>query len=217
MNTPLDNFNLNILEIMKLDDIFNYNSQQFVEGIDITGLLRAEIVFVVSALDHFIHSIIISESMNVLRCGKHHQKSFNKVTIGLDSVNVIINNHDQTDVLLIIENEIRTTLGWKSFQHPDKIAEALRIICDKRIWDEVSGIMGRPTSDLKEELKLIVKRRDSIVHEADFDLVHQCQYPINRDTTKKSVNFVISLVYAIDSIVFGYVYNQETVNQHLIT
>ena len=90
-------------------------------------------------------------------------------------------------------------------------------MCDKKIWDEVSGIMGISTQVLKEQLKLIVKRRDSIAHEADFDLVNQCQYPIDRASTKDSVNFVISLVYAIDSIVFDYVYNQANVNRYLIT
>ena len=44
MNTPIDNFNLHILELKKLDDIFKYNARLLTAGIDISGLLRAEIV-----------------------------------------------------------------------------------------------------------------------------------------------------------------------------
>lgn len=217
MNTPIDNFNLHILELKKLDDIFKYNSQLFTEGIDISGLLRAEIVFIVSALDQFIHSILIYKTMDILKNGKSHSSSFYKLTIGLNSVNLLLNNADAIDIFSIIEKEIRTNLGWKSFQQPDKIAEALKIICDKKIWDEVSSVLGISPQLLKEQLKLIVKRRDSIAHEADFDLVNQCQYTIERSSTKDSVNFIISLVYAIDSIVFGYTYDESNVKQYLIT
>lgn len=217
MNTPIDNFNLHILELKKLDDIFNYNARLLTAGIDISGLLRAEIVFAVSALDQFIHAVLIYKAMDILKNRKPQSTSFYKLTIGLDSVSLFLNNTNTLDALPIIENEIRTNLGWKSFQQPDKIAEALKIVCNKKVWDEVSNIMDISTQILKEKLKLIVKRRDSIAHEADFDLVNQCQYPIDRNSTRDSVNFIISLVYAIDSIVFDYIYNQADVNQHLIT
>ena len=217
MNTPIDNFNLHILELKKLDDIFKYNARLLTAGIDISGLLRAEIVFAVSALDQFIHAVLIYKAMDILKNGKPQSASFYNLTIGLNSVSLFLNNTNAIDAFPIIEKEIRTNLGWKSFQQPDKIAEALKIVCDKKIWDEVSGIMGISTQVLKEQLKLIVKRRESIAHEADFDLVNQCQYPIDRASTKDSVNFVISLVYAIDSIVFDYVYNQANVNRYLIT
>ena len=59
MTLPIDNFNLHIKEIKKLHEIFSYTSNISTKEIDISGILRAEIVFAVSALDQYIHSFFI--------------------------------------------------------------------------------------------------------------------------------------------------------------
>ena len=56
-----------------------------------------------------------------------------------------------------------------SFQHPDKIAEAIRFISSKRLWEEVGIELGIPSQDAKLQLELIVDRRNKIAHEADMD------------------------------------------------
>lgn len=47
-----------------------------------------------------------------------------------------------------LEDEIRERLSFKSFQQPDKISDAIRCICDKKLWDEVSQQIGKPTKDM---------------------------------------------------------------------
>lgn len=217
MSKPINNFCLQVTEVKKLNDIFQYNQRILAAGIDISGILRAQIVFIVSALDHYIHNVILYETLNILKNNKTHSSSFCKLTLGLDSVNMLINNDVATDSFALIEKEIRHKLSWKSFQQPDKISEALQIVCDKKIWSEVSCLMGQSLSDIKEQLRLIVKRRDSIAHEADFDIVNQCQYSISHTDATKAVNFIVSLVYMIDSIVFNYRYDDTIVHQQFIT
>lgn len=216
MNKPLDNFNLHIIEFKKLDDVYKYNKKVLTEGIDISGLLRAEIVFAVSALDQYVHSVVLFQVIDFPKTGKPGSKSFSKLLLGLDSVQIILNNDETTDVFPLIEQQLKQNLGWRSFQQPDKIAEALKIVCDKKIWDEVSSLTGKDAKLLKEQLQLIVKRRDSIAHEADFDIVNQCQYPINRKETIVALNFIISLVYMIDAVVFDYAYNESITNEKLM-
>ncbi len=217
MSTPIDIFSLHIIEVKKLNDIFQHSSRVLTPGIDINGLLRAELVFAVSALDQYIHSVVLSQAIDILKNNKTSSPSFSKLVLGLDSVNTLLNNDGSIDVFAIIEQELQQNLSWKSFQHPDKISEALKIICEKKIWDEVSALMGEQTSAIREQLRLIVKRRDSIAHEADFDIVNQSQYPIDHATTKTSVNFIISIVYMIDSIVFDYAYDDVQTRHNFLT
>ena len=68
-----------------------------------------------------------------------------------------------------LEDEIRERLGYQSFQQADKIAEAVRYISDKKLWDEVANKMSKPTKDIKQQLNSIVDRRNKIAHEADID------------------------------------------------
>ena len=216
MSKPIDNFSLQVKEVKKLNDIFQYNQRILTTGIDISGILRAQIVFVVSALDNYIHNVILYESLDILKNNKGHSPSFGKLSLGLNSVQLLLNNSTSSDPLALIKQEITHNLSWKSFQQPEKIAEALQIVCNKKIWGEVSSLIGQPSSDIKEQLKLIVKRRDSIAHEADFDIVNQCQYNISHADVKKAINFIVSLVYAIDAIVFNYTYDATMVSQQFI-
>jgi RiboL-PSP-HEPN len=68
-----------------------------------------------------------------------------------------------------LESEIRERLGYQSFQQADKIADAIRYISDKKLWDEVAIQMNRSAKDIKQQLNLIVDRRNKIAHEADID------------------------------------------------
>jgi len=68
-----------------------------------------------------------------------------------------------------LEDEVRERLGYQSFQQPDKIADAIRLISDKKLWDEVATKLGISAKDVKQQLSAIVDRRNKIAHEADID------------------------------------------------
>jgi hypothetical protein len=78
--------------------------------------------------------------------------------------NSILNRINNTSWL---EDEIRERLGYQSFQQPDKIADAIRLISEKKLWEEVSIQLGKPQKDIKQQLSAIVDRRNKIAHEAD--------------------------------------------------
>jgi hypothetical protein len=80
--------------------------------------------------------------------------------------NSVVNRLNNTSWL---ESEIRERLGYQSFQQADKIADAIRYISDKKLWDEVASLMARNAKDIKQQLNLIVDRRNKIAHEADID------------------------------------------------
>ena len=159
----------------------------------------------------FIHSLLIHQAIEILNNNRPHTESFYKLVVGLDSVKLFIRSNDINDILKIIEKEISENLAWRSFQRSDKITEALKMISDEKIWEKISQITKIKSQDIKEELNLIIKRRDSIVHEADFDVVNRCQYAIDETSAKRSVNFIIKLAHLIDSIILNYTYNKGSV------
>lgn len=65
--------------------------------------------------------------------------------------------------------------GWDMsfFQDPAKVADAIRLVSRKKLWEEVGTLLGKNDADVKSRLKLIVDRRNKIAHEADMDLQPQ--------------------------------------------
>ncbi|VXD15238.1 conserved hypothetical protein [Planktothrix serta PCC 8927] len=102
----------------------------------------------------------------------------------------------------LLENEIREQLSYKSFQKPDKIAEALRLISDKKLWDEVAVKIGRSAQDTKQQLNAIIDRRNKIAHEADRNPTFNIgdRWPIDDNLVNDAVTFIEQVVESIDQI-----------------
>ena len=58
--------------------------------------------------------------------------------------------------------------SYMSFQSPDKISQAFRLISPIDLWSELEIQLDNPKKDLKKQLSLIVDRRNKIVHEGDL-------------------------------------------------
>jgi hypothetical protein len=104
--------------------------------------------------------------------------------------------------ILFLEIEIREKLSYKSFQEPDKIAEAIRLISDKKLWDEVATRIGRSTPDIKQELNAIIDRRNKIAHEADINPAYNIgeRWPIDQNQVNDALTFIEKVVESIDQI-----------------
>jgi hypothetical protein len=101
-----------------------------------------------------------------------------------------------------LENEVRERLGYQSFQQPDKIADAIRLISDKKLWDEVATKLGRSARDIKQQLSAIVDRRNKIAHEADIDPTFAIgsRWLIDEILVSEAVDFIEQLVESIHQI-----------------
>ncbi|MGB3401724.1 MAG: HEPN domain-containing protein [Microcoleaceae cyanobacterium] len=98
-----------------------------------------------------------------------------------------------------LEDEIRERLGYQSFQQPDKIADAVRLISDKKLWDEVAIKLAKPAKNIKQELSAIVDRRNKIAHEADIDpnFGIGSRWNIDEALVSDAVNFIEQVVESI--------------------
>jgi hypothetical protein len=101
-----------------------------------------------------------------------------------------------------LEDEIRERLGYQSFQNPEKIADAIRLISDQKLWDEVAGKIGITAKEVKQQLSAIVDRRNKIAHEADIDPTFNIgsRWNINAVLVNDAVDFIEKVVESIHQI-----------------
>src|ERR1700722_3515143 len=131
MQAATDAFEENMIRVRALHAIHNSFSARITGGIDLNDMLRAELFLAVSALYHFIHEMT---RLGMLECWTGRRRvaaAFGQfhlpisVAAGLSNSPVAVN---------MIDTEIRQRHGFLSFQHPDKIADAIRLFSDVKLW-----------------------------------------------------------------------------------
>lgn len=163
MINSITHFNNRIREIKDLTSTIDQIDGMTTNALDISDLYRSQIVLIVSALDHFIHEFVLEEMLEIYIGRRPASTAFNKFPIPISTVQGSVPSNN------IISSHIRQKHSWLSFQDPDKIAEAIRLISDLKLWEEVAPSLSLSTRDLKVKLKLIVDRRNKIAHESDLD------------------------------------------------
>ena len=99
-----------------------------------------------------------------------------------------------------LETEIRTNHGFQSFQHPEKIADAVRLFSSVELWKAVGSNLGEDPKVVKTKLLLLVDRRNKIAHEADLDPTFPgVRSPISPGVVEEAIEFVAKSCEAIDA------------------
>ena len=125
-------------------------------------------------------------------------KNFLQFSISMKSAQMGIMTPTSVDWL---DDEIRNRHSWQSFQRPDKITEAIHLISDVKLWEEIGKKMEKDTNDVKTRLNLIIDRRNCIAHEADIDPSYpDSRWPINESMVDESIDFIEKVSEAIYAI-----------------
>ncbi|ACB51505.1 unknown [Crocosphaera subtropica ATCC 51142] len=248
MQSAIDQFRISIQRVRDLISLHNSIKVQSTSALDLSDILRAALVLTVSALDYYIHEVVVLGMLEIYRGQRSEpnpsrntsKSAFSrfKVSLGgasqerqiaLDIANwleteiqknygseFLQQSYNLSQLLPMISNsminrlnntswleaEIRETLSYQSFQQPDKIADAIRLISDKKLWDEVGNNMNKPAKDIKQQLTLIVDRRNKIAHEADIDPTYNIgnRWPIDEILVSETVDFIEEVVENIHQI-----------------
>jgi hypothetical protein len=203
MQSAIDLFRISIARVRALIAVHNSLKAQASSVLDLSDMLRAALVLAVSALDYYIHEVVRIGMLEIHRGQRPEPPAFSRFQISLGSARTGINAGQNIDSWL--EDEIRQRHSYKSFQQPNAIADAIRLICDKKLWEEVSTNMGRvaqDAEDIKNQLSLIVDRRNKIAHEADIDptLSIGNRWPIDELLVNETVDFIEQVVESIHHI-----------------
>lgn len=124
-------------------------------------LLRAAVVFAVSALDTYFHDKI------KYRVGRFR---LSKLPPQLARVEVPLGDlekwHRAQRKGNVLRNWVTGRLVTRSLQSPDEIADALKLVGINGFWPAVAGNSGSAAS-MKTNLNALIRRRNQIAHEGD--------------------------------------------------
>lgn len=221
MLSAIRQFRANMDRVRALGGLYEALGQSTTPIVDVTDLLRAQIVMVVSALDHYIHSITRIGMLEVYDGKRPPTNAFSRFQVTIDVAMTGIagssgnawfemaireNAPDAPEVddkpNAWLETAIRESHGHLAFQHPDKIADAVRLFSSSELWPSVASHLGLTVPDVKNRLRLIVDRRNKIAHEADLDPDYPgSRWPISPSESTDAVDFIQDVCEAIHVVV----------------
>jgi hypothetical protein len=198
MRAALDQFEENLRRAKELGDLFEVVRNMTTPALDLTDILRAEIVQSVSSLDHFIHELVRLGMIEIAEGKRSPTKAYEKFQV---PTSVIRSATQGVPHAKWLGDTIRESHGWQSFQQPEKIAEAIRLITPIKLWDEVAKVLNSTAKNVRDELQLIVDRRNKISHEADMDPTNPgFRWPITPNLANDVVKFIDDLAHAIFAV-----------------
>jgi hypothetical protein len=199
MQAALDQFRSNIQRVRHIANLYHYFSGVTTTALDLSDILRAQLVMAVSALDHYVHELTRLGMIEIVEGKRAQTPAFLRFQVPLDATLRAVVPSGGSGWL---DNEVRSRHGYLAFQHPDKIADAVRLISTIELWNDLSTTLGIPVRDLKNRLQLIVDRRNKIAHEADIDPSYPgvC-WPISASDVAGVTDFIEQLCEAIHVLV----------------
>ncbi len=195
MRSALQQFQENLLRARELGNLAVAVTQIATSAIDVSDMWRAQIVLGVSALDHLIHEMARLGMIECAEGTRPKTDAFSKFQLPIHAVERGFSGqaHEQW-----LGEAVREKHSWLSFQHPDKLADAIRLISPVKLWEEVSKELALPAKDVKVRLQLIVERRNKIAHEADMDPTNPgFRWPINGALAQDTLDFLDKIAQAV--------------------
>ena len=181
-----------------LGAIYDYLSNQ-VTAFDISEILRAQFVLLVSTLDFYIHEIVRD---GVLCSFDESEAStgLSKIAIPLGIVKTLFSVDSETERKMILNGVIKDITSKHSYQAPHAIEKALALIEIKNVWSKLSDFSLDSPEVIKNKLALIVNRRNKIVHEADINFVTGEKDEIDKQTVQDCYDYLFWLVNSLDIV-----------------
>ncbi|MDE2166564.1 MAG: hypothetical protein KGJ66_09540 [Alphaproteobacteria bacterium] len=163
--------------------------------IDVSDILRAQLVFAVSALDQFVHELIRLGMIEIAKGNRPKTRRYNRFPMAIVTIESVLQG---LPAETLISDAVRMRHSWLSFQDPSRIAEAVKLISSTVLWDAVGRELGMTGESVQTRLKLITDRRNKIAHEADVDPANPgFRWPITKTLATESVEFIERVAIAI--------------------
>jgi RiboL-PSP-HEPN len=167
-------------------------------------ILRAAVMLAVAAVDSYFHDKILERLTPLLQARKGKN-------LPGDLIKLLEKNCGVEKLLGVLYEErphrhihtiVKQAQADLTFQKPDKIENALKLIGISDFWYKVAVKMGHGTSkeSLKRKLGQYAARRDKIAHEADR-APGSTLNKISRPYVKECLNFVDRFIKGADTMI----------------
>ncbi len=200
MQRAIEKFRLNIKSVKELDSLYTLLIKNYPLLEEQAGdILRAEVVLAVSALDCFIHDLVKQGMVETYQGIRTPSKQFEGYQIPVKFLKLIENTDNVEEKSAYLENAIKEINSKDSYQSPKNIDYILQYINITKIWQKVSDLMEIKAEDIRNELSLIIDRRNKIAHEADYDTLG-FKAPIEQQNINDIVQFIAKFCESIYQI-----------------
>lgn len=179
-------------------------------AMDLSDMYRAAFVQGVSAFDTFVHAEVRVRMLATFAGTGTKTPAFERFKVSLSSASAALATAGNlASSLNWLETEIREQHSYLSFQQPDKVADAIRLVSGVQLWKELARHLGQGPAGgepgdkiLRRRLALIVDRRNTIVHESDLDPTPpgDTLYPMRRSTADDALDFLQSVAHGIQAV-----------------
>lgn len=153
-----------------------------------SNILRSQVSLLLSAVDFYIHEIIKIELLNIIKRERASTASLKNCMISIHSLLEYLSSSNINNEIL--ENEIVYRNSFKSFLEPNKMAEALSLITNKKIFNDIYPKLNfQKQKDLTNKMREIFQRRNFIVHQMDYDYLSKSQKEITQTEVEEYIDF----------------------------
>lgn len=188
-------FQTNIGYVKNLSTIYS-SLKGLTTSIDLSDILRSELLMSVSALDHFVRNSIEEGMLEIYQGIRISTMAFNDFSVKMKNHQYAIVHPAQTNWLRV---EIQEKVGRNSYQKSNNIEKGLHAVYDGDLWEEVGKKISQKPDILTRKLNLIVRRRDLIVHQVDNDPSNPGQ---RHDITEKEVTEAVDHIEKVTEAIF---------------
>lgn len=195
MSDEKDFFNNQIASLRSLSAIFQYLKDN-ANMMDADALLRSEYILIVSTFDNYLHNIVRRK----LRESFFNATPLpNDFSLPIEICQLIRNEPTEPGQQRIIDSALKRSLEKDSFQAPKSVEYALSLIKVKHIWKTASNTIVDTPEHIRDQLALIVHRRNQIAHESDIEFSTGVLRSISMQDVIDCRNFLEKLVEIIDT------------------
>jgi len=195
----IDQFRSNASYVDALIALHGALSAQTTAAIDLSDLLRAAIVQIVGALDHYVHERVREGMIDIYRGQRPSCGGYERFPMPMQLV------HTAQSIALpeaYISDAIRKVTTFQTYQRSAKIATAIANFSQVKLWKAVSAELKMKPEDINRQLHLIVDRRNQIAHEADLDPSNPgVRFPIHAADVVAARSFIGDVVEAMERVV----------------
>ncbi|VVD94925.1 hypothetical protein PAQ31011_01836 [Pandoraea aquatica] len=181
--------------------IHDYLAENKLRARSLDDVLRSKVVSSVSAFDRLLHDVIHTGMVDIYAGQRASTPKYLGETIPIGIVvrlKVAGDSPNDNVFSRTIQNKLRAL----SFQSPDKVADGLSYIwAENRKWQKIAAVMGEDETYVRATLETIVRRRNSIAHEADMDAEYKFKRSIDLQLTTDFARFIRKLGETIHGLV----------------
>ncbi len=194
-------FKSNLSVCNNLSALYDYLETTLTVPYSFDDILRAQLVYAVSAFDKLMHDFIRIGMIDIFNGKRAPTAKYLNYSVSLET-------HAQLSNATVPPKEYWLTMNIMqshkqlSFQEPAKVADGLSLIWgETHKWQKIANLMNSDENSVKLKLKTIVDRRNNIVHEADIDPYSGTRYPIAKNETNDAIQHISNVADAIYNLI----------------